>query len=33
MNKIIIGLMKDELGGKIMMMIIMLKKLKKQKIM
>ena len=33
MNKIVIGLMKDELGGKIMMMITMLKKLKKQKIM
>ena len=32
MNKKFIGLMKDELGGKIMMMIIMLKKLKEQKI-
>ena len=32
MNKKVIGLMKDELGGKIMMMITMLKKLKEQKI-
>ena len=32
MNKKVIGLMKDELRGKIMMMITMLKKLKEQKI-
>ena len=32
MNKKVIGSMKDELRGKIMMMITMLKKLKEQKI-